>query len=100
MKTGKVLLGQHATEDCINEGKAQLVVVARNCPERFQQFLAGKQDVSVHIFEGSGVQLGMACGKPFMVSASLLVVCAQRLMRRVCHLVHDQHPGVRYAAAD
>jgi len=73
IKTGNVLLGQHATEDCINEGKAQLVVVARNCPDRFQQFLAGKQDVPVHVFAGSGVQLGMACGKPFMVSALAIV---------------------------
>jgi len=73
IKTGNVLLGQHATEDCINEGKAQLVVVARNCPDRFQQFLAGKQDVPVHVFAGSGVQLGMACGKPFMVLALAIV---------------------------
>ncbi|MDD1654378.1 MAG: 50S ribosomal protein L30e [Methanomicrobiales archaeon] len=73
LKTGKVLLGQHATEDCINEGKAQLVVVAKNCPERFQKFLADRQEVPVHIFDGSGVQLGMACGKPFMVSALAIV---------------------------
>ena len=73
IKSGNVLLGQHATEDCINEGKARLVVVARNCPDRFQQFLAGKQDVPVHVFAGSGVQLGMACGKPFMVSALAIV---------------------------
>jgi len=49
------------------------VVVARNCPDRFQKFLAGTQDVPVHVFEGSGVQLGMACGKPFMVSALAIV---------------------------
>jgi len=73
IRTGKVLLGQHATEDCINEGKAQLVVVARNCPDRFQKILAEKQEVPVHVFEGSGVQLGMACGKPFMVSALAIV---------------------------
>jgi large subunit ribosomal protein L30e len=69
IKTGDVLLGQNRTEKCVQSGKARMVVVAGNCPGEFTKKLAGHPDLFVHIFEGSSVQLGKACGKPFMVSA-------------------------------
>ena len=69
LKTGKVFMGQNSTRACIIGGKAKLVVVASNCPGDFRKFLETVKDVPVHIYAGSGVQLGMACGKPFVVSA-------------------------------
>jgi large subunit ribosomal protein L30e len=69
LKTGKVFLGQNSTRACITEGKARLVVVASNCPGDFRKYLETVKGVPVHVFAGSGVQLGMACGKPFLVSA-------------------------------
>jgi large subunit ribosomal protein L30e len=69
LKTGKVFLGQNSTRACITEGKAKLVVVAQNCPGDFKKFLETVKGVPVHVYAGSGVQLGMACGKPFLVSA-------------------------------
>ena len=69
LKTGKVFLGQNSTRACITEGKARLVVVAANCPEEFRRYLETVKGVPVHVYGGSGVQLGMACGKPFLVSA-------------------------------
>ena len=73
IKTGNVILGQNETEQCIKEGKAQLVVIAQNCPEKFRAQVAGEKNVFVHTFEGSSVALGKACGKPFMVSALAIV---------------------------
>jgi len=69
LKTGKVFLGQNSTRTCITEGKARLVVVAANCPGDFRKYLETVTNVPVHVYAGSGVQLGMACGKPFLVSA-------------------------------
>ena len=66
LKTGKVFLGQNSTRTCIDEGRAKLVVVAQNCPPEFRKFLDSVKGVPVHVFAGSGVQLGMACGKPFL----------------------------------
>jgi len=73
IKTGDVLLGQHITEKSIQSGKAQIVVVAANCPEEFREKLKAYPDLFVHTFEGSSVQLGKSCGKPFMVSALAVV---------------------------
>jgi large subunit ribosomal protein L30e len=73
IKTGNVVVGQNSTKDCIQENKAQMVVVARNCPGNFNEFLAGQDNVFTHIYDGSSMQLGKACGKPFMVSALAVV---------------------------
>ncbi|NLV27717.1 MAG: 50S ribosomal protein L30e [Methanomicrobiales archaeon] len=69
IKTGKVILGQHETKESIENGTAKLVVIAANCPAEFSGYVAGKDGIKTYMFEGSGVQLGRACGKPFMVSA-------------------------------
>jgi len=73
IKTGEVLLGQNMTSQCIENGRAQMVVVADNCPENFREMLKSKDTVFVYTFEGSSVQLGKACGKPFMVSALAVI---------------------------
>jgi large subunit ribosomal protein L30e len=73
IKTGNVILGQNNTEKCINEGKAQMVVIAGNCPPEFKAKVADKKDLFIHTFEGSSVALGKACGKPFMVSTLAVV---------------------------
>jgi len=73
MKTGEVLLGQNMTAQSIDNGSAQMVVVAGNCPENFREMLKSKDNLFVYTFEGSSVQLGKACGKPFMVSALAVI---------------------------
>ncbi|HVP95031.1 MAG TPA: 50S ribosomal protein L30e [Methanoregulaceae archaeon] len=69
IKTGDVLLGQNKTVECIDSGKARMVVIAANCPAEFMQSLKAREGVFIHTFDGSSVALGKACGKPFMVSA-------------------------------
>ncbi len=74
VKTGTVVLGQNQTRNCIREGRAKLVVVAQNCPESFKNFVSERgEDLLVHVYEGSSVQLGKACGMPFVVSALAIV---------------------------
>ncbi len=73
IKTGKVILGQNETKEIIESGTAKLVVVAANCPAEFTTYLADKDQDKIHTFEGSSVQLGRACGKPFMVSALAVI---------------------------
>jgi large subunit ribosomal protein L30e len=73
IKTGNVILGQDKTQKCIQEGKAQIVVVAANCPEKFRTQLKSFENIFIHTFEGSSVALGKACGKPFMVSTLAVV---------------------------
>lgn len=73
IKTGNVILGQDKTQKCIQEGKAKIVVVAQNCPEKFRAQLKSYENIFIHTFEGTSVALGKACGKPFMVSTLAVV---------------------------
>ncbi|MDI9632446.1 MAG: 50S ribosomal protein L30e [Methanolinea sp.] len=73
IKTGKVLLGQNMTAKCIESGSAKMVVVAKNCPEKFLKMLKSRENLFVHTYDGSSVALGKACGKPFTVSALVVV---------------------------
>jgi large subunit ribosomal protein L30e len=68
--TGKVRFGLAETKKSIKNGEAKLVVVASNCPE---DDLAGESLLKVVVFNGTNVELGSACGKPFPISALAIV---------------------------
>ncbi len=73
IKTGNVILGRNETEDSIQQGTARLIILAKNSPESFKQQAMEKEGLAVHIFEGTSMQLGKACGKPFLVSALAVI---------------------------
>ncbi len=73
IKTGKVVLGQNMVREIVEKGKAQLVIIAQNCPPSFREFIQGREGVPLYVFEGTGMQLGKACGKPFVVSALAVI---------------------------
>jgi large subunit ribosomal protein L30e len=68
--TGKVRFGLSETKKSIKMGEAKLVVVSSNCPEGD---IAGESSIKVVVFNGTNVELGSACGKPFPISALAIV---------------------------
>lgn len=66
LSTGKVVIGIKQTRDAIKKGKAQVVVVSSACSE---QDLSEFKGTAVIKYSGSGADLGVACGKPFSISA-------------------------------
>jgi large subunit ribosomal protein L30e len=72
VRTGKVTLGFKETIDVIRSGKAQIAIFAINLPEenkRKLQFNAKSASIPTHQYEGTSIDLGAVCGKPFTVSA-------------------------------
>ncbi len=72
VKTGKVLFGANSGIDAAKTGKAKLIVVASNCPPRGRQdieYYCRLSNISMIVYKGSSIDLGVVCGKPFMVSA-------------------------------
>lgn len=69
--TGEVAFGVDQTEKAVKAGKAQLVIVSRNCPSA--ALTAGDVGVKVITFEGNNMELGALCGKPFSVSALAVI---------------------------
>ncbi len=68
--TGKVLIGTKQTREAVKNGKAQVVVVSSNCPEKSMNEIKG---VPVIKYPGTGVDLGVACGKPFAIAALAVI---------------------------
>ena len=66
--TGEVRFGVRTVRQVAKAGKARLVVVASNCPEELTG-IAPK----VFPFPGTNAELGAACGKPFSISALVVL---------------------------
>jgi len=66
--TGKVLFGFEQTMKAVKAGKTKLIIVSSNCPEKQMVMIEKHKEVSFHRFNGTNIELGSACGKPFSVS--------------------------------
>lgn len=69
--TGKVILGSNKSIQAIKLGNGELVVMAENTPKNVKEDIevySKLSQIPVHVFEGSSVELGSICGKPFTVS--------------------------------
>lgn len=72
VKTGKVTLGVKEALDAARLAKAKLLILASNCPDHDKTDIvqyAKQSSVPVHNYQGTSLDLGSACGKPFMVAA-------------------------------
>lgn len=72
VKTGKVLFGANNAVKSVKTGKAKLIILAANCPRRVREDIEyyGKLSaIPVIIYNGTSIDLGAVCGKPFTVSA-------------------------------
>jgi large subunit ribosomal protein L30e len=73
LETGKVRIGLAETREAAASKKARLVIVASSCPDEKlrQERSIGK--IPVYHFDGTALDLGQACGKPFPISAMAVV---------------------------
>ncbi len=68
IRSGKVLIGSNVSMDAVKNNRDITVVLAANCPAHVR---AEIQDSNTAIIEypGMGIDLGIACGKPFNIAA-------------------------------
>jgi len=72
VKTGKVFFGTNNATKNAKTGKAKLIVVASNCPQKIREDIESYcklSNIPVTIYKGTSIDLGAVCGKPFKVSA-------------------------------
>jgi len=72
VKTGKVLFGINNAIKNAKTGKVKLIIVASNCPRKSHEdieYYCKLSNIPVIIYNGTSIDLGAVCGKPFMVSA-------------------------------
>lgn len=69
--TDNVILGTKETLSAVLNGKVKFVVVASNCDAESRDDLKKYTELSgveLHEFDGTSIDLGEVCGKPFVVS--------------------------------
>lgn len=75
LDTGKVSLGMAGALKAALQGHGKLIVVAENAPAEVKSDLSRYCKIAnmpMHEFEGTSMELGSVCGKPFPVSALLV----------------------------
>jgi large subunit ribosomal protein L30e len=68
---GKVYFGYKQALTSAKSGRAELFIVASNCPiEKRKELMywANLANVKIHFYKGNSKDLGMACGKPFNIT--------------------------------
>lgn len=76
MTSGKVILGSDKGLKSLKLGQAKLVILALNCDEIVREDVeryAKLAGIPIHIYSGDSTELGLACGKPFLVNVMTVV---------------------------
>lgn len=74
--TGKVVIGADRSLKMLKRGQAKLVILMSNCRPDLRadaERYAGMANIPVYNFGGDSEELGLACGKPFLVSILTVV---------------------------
>ena len=72
-KTGKMLYGKTQVLRQIRQDPFKMIIIANNCPDeletqlRYYNSLINKR-IFIHRYKGSSWELGLAIGKPYMIS--------------------------------
>ncbi|MBC7130194.1 50S ribosomal protein L30e [Candidatus Bathyarchaeota archaeon] len=72
VRTGKVMFGSNSALQSARTGRAKMIIVASNCPERIRkdiEYYCKLSKVPLLVYKGSSVDLAAVCGKPFLVAA-------------------------------
>lgn len=73
LETGTVRIGLHETLDAAKSKKARLLIVAKTCPDLALSKERAVGKIPVYHYEGTAVDLGQACGRPFPISAMAIL---------------------------
>ena len=67
-----VIIGSREVGKALKLGKVNFIVVANNCPETLKkdfEHYSKLSEIDMHVFDGTGKQLGIFCGKPFPITS-------------------------------
>ena len=73
--TGDVTLGSEKSIQSLKLGKGKLVIVAHNAPKEILEdveYYANLSEIPSFVYDGSSVDLGSVCGKPFTVATLII----------------------------
>jgi large subunit ribosomal protein L30e len=73
LETGKVRIGLTESRAAAEAKKARLLIVARTCPDAALRAERQLGKVPIYHYDGTAVDLGQACGRPYPISAMAIL---------------------------
>ena len=73
LETGKVQIGLTETLAAAEAKRARLLIVARTCPNPTLAKERAVGKVPIYHYDGTAVELGQACGRPYPISAMAIL---------------------------
>jgi large subunit ribosomal protein L30e len=73
LETGKVKLGVHQALEAAEAKKAKLLIVTSSCPDAKLRSDRTYGKIPIYHYDGTAVELGQACGRPFPISAMAIL---------------------------
>jgi large subunit ribosomal protein L30e len=73
LETGKVRIGLAETLKAAEAKKARLLIVSRTCPDPTLAKERALGKIPVYHYDGTAVDLGQACGRPYPISAMAIL---------------------------
>lgn len=76
VETGKMIFGLKQVEKNILKGNGKLIIISDSIKEREREkikHIASLSEIPFYEFHGSALELGSVCGKPFNISAILVM---------------------------
>ncbi len=67
----RITIGLREVMKKLKSGKLKLIIIASNCPENIKselEYYSKLSETKLEIFDGTGRDLGVFCGKPFPVT--------------------------------
>ncbi|KXA88910.1 hypothetical protein AKJ57_06140 [candidate division MSBL1 archaeon SCGC-AAA259A05] len=74
--SGKIVLGSNETLDATRSGESKLTIISTTCPGDVEEDIrkySGREKVPLYYYPGGGKELGLALGKPFLVSTMAII---------------------------
>ena len=71
LSENRIIIGSRVVLKKLKLGKLKLIVIASNCPENIKneiEYYSKLSNTRVEVFDGTGRELGVFCGKPFPIA--------------------------------
>ena len=75
VKANNTIIGYRESIKFLKTSPAQKIIVAKNMPENLRKEIEHNSKLAgtkIEIFEGSSVELGVVCGKPFPIGVLVI----------------------------
>jgi large subunit ribosomal protein L30e len=74
VKSGNVVIGSNKILKAMRQERFKMIILAENCPVNIKKKIINNNSllddpIFIHTFNQSSWELGLACGKPFMVAS-------------------------------